>query len=87
MPVEFPGEVREISLSYLSSSMDTSPDADVINTSRKNKRRKKLGEWAPKKAEIVYTGGSKAVPIPAEVIQHLRDFLLSLPGSSERGLA
>ena len=34
----------------------------------------------------IFTEGSKSVQLPAEVIQHLRAFLLSLPGASERGL-
>lgn len=65
--------------------MDTSPDVSYI--SKKNKKRKKRGDASSEEAEIiVFTGGSKAVPIPAEIIQQLHNFLLSLPGASDRGL-
>ena len=46
----------------------------------------RLSKANPQDVQPRYYEGSKSVQIPVEVIQYLRDFLLSLPGASERGL-
>ena len=53
---------------------------------RNSRMPARLSKAKPQDAQPIYSGGSKSVQIPAEVIQYLRDFLLSLPGASERGL-
>ena len=83
MPVEFLNHGGK----FPSSSADTYQD--VPKTKEKGEKaimQDKILKTQCKHDEMVYTEGSKSVPIPAEVVKQLRDFLLSLPRDMERSL-
>ena len=90
MPVEFPSNRLAFTSSYNKINVamfSVNPFHDASNMGNKTSRMPaKLSKANPEDAQPIFTEGSKSVQVPAEVIQYLRDFLLSLPGASERGL-
>ena len=90
MPVEFPSNWLTFTPSFNNTNNTTFSMYPFYDASKMGNRNSmmpaKLFEANPHDVQPVYYEGSKSVPIPAEVIQNLRAFLLSLPGASERGL-
>lgn len=90
MPVEVPSNWLTFTQSfnrYTTNAFSMNPFQDASKMGNRNSRMPaKLSKANPHDAQPTFYEGSKSVQIPAEVIQYLRDFLLSLPGASERGL-
>ena len=94
LPTNWPNIAHAITKNITTFDMNSFRDGKKGgNDGKKGKKSVKVSDAQdrgsgldPNLERFRFPGGSRSVPISREVIEQLRNFLLSLPNASERGL-